>query len=249
MFAHDRAYLFQNADGRVVFAIPFELDFTLIGTTEVDFRGDPAAAVISQAETDYLISTVNGYFCEPVTRDAIVWSYAGVRALVDQPGAEARKLSRDYLLELDAGNGAPLLSVYGGKITTYRKLAEAVLSRLAPFTNMQRPWTANAPLPGGDTGDVDAFATECQREYPFLRERDVRRLVSAYGTRVNRVLGGARSAADLGRDFGAGLTQAELGYLVSSEWAYTAEDVLWRRSKFGLHLNAQQIAGIEAVLR
>lgn len=248
-FPHGRAYLFQNADGRVVFAIPFENDFTLIGTTEVDYRGDPAAATITDSETDYLLATVNGYFSEPVTRDAIAWSYSGVRALVEQPGAEARKLSRDYLLDLDAEEGLPpLLTVYGGKITTYRKLAEAALAQLAPFIDAAPAWTADAALPGGDTGDIGAFAEECQRAYPFVSRRNLYRLVLAYGTRVKLIVGAAGSEPDLGQSFGAGLTEAELSYLVRHEWARTAEDVVWRRSKLGLHLSREQVSAIESAL-
>jgi glycerol-3-phosphate dehydrogenase len=245
VFSPDRAYLFQNADRRVVFAIPFESDFTLIGTTEVDYRGDPAAAAITDAETDYLLSTVNGYFREPVTRDDIAWSYSGVRSLVDQPGAAARKLSRDYVLDVDRQKGPPLLTVYGGKITTYRKLAEAALAQLAPFLGAKPPWTANAPLPGGDTGDMTKFAKQCDRAYPFMGERDLHRLIAAYGTRVKQIIGAAGSEADLGRSFGAGLTEAELSYLMTEEWARTAEDILWRRSKLGLQLTPEQIARVD----
>lgn len=168
-----------------------------------------------------------------------------MRALVDRPGAEARKLSREYTLDLDRQNGAPILTVYGGKITTYRKLAEAALAQLAPFLGARPAWTANAPLPGGDTGDIAAFAKQCQRAYPFMDESDLQRLTAAYGTRVKQIIGAAGSEGDLGRSFGAGLTEAELSYLMTEEWARTAEDILWRRSKLGLQLTPEQIARVD----
>ncbi len=243
LFAHDSAYLFQNADGRVVFAIPYQGDFTLIGTTEEDYRGDPAAVGISDAEIRYLLDSVNDYFRSPVSAGMIVWSYSGVRTLVEQPGAEARKLSREYALDLDASSGAPVLSLYGGKLTTYRLVAEATLAQLSPYLQMKAPWTASAPLPGGDLGPggMEEYVTACAREYPSTDLSNLRRMISAYGTRTRRIIG---DGPGLTRSFGWGLTEAELRYLAEQEWARTAEDVLWRRSKLGLRRDEIDAAGI-----
>jgi glycerol-3-phosphate dehydrogenase len=243
IFAHDSAYLFQNADARVVFAIPFERDFTLIGTTEQDYLGDPAAVAVSDAEIRYLLDSVNGYFRSAVTPGQIVWSYSGVRTLIDQPGAESRKLSREYALDLDESCGAPLLTVYGGKLTTYRRVAEAALARLSPFLHMKPRWTASAPLPGGDfgPGGMEGYVSACSREYPFLDPANLRRMVRAYGTRIRGIVA---DGAGLTRSFGCGLTEAELRYLAEREWARTADDVLWRRSKLGLRRSEIDEAGI-----
>lgn len=243
LFADDSAYLFQNADGRVVFAIPFQRDFTLIGTTEQDYRGDPAAVAISDAEIRYLLESVNDYFQSPVSADKIVWSYSGVRTLIEQPGAEARKLSREYALDLDQTSGAPILTVYGGKLTTYRRVAEAALARLSPFLQIGRAWTAAVLLPGGDfgPGGVEAYVGACAREYPFLDRANLRRMISAYGTRIHRIFANSTGAS---RSFGGGLTEAELRYLAEAEWAQTTEDVLWRRSKLGLRGKEMDEAGI-----
>jgi glycerol-3-phosphate dehydrogenase len=250
LFDHDRAYIFQNADGRVCFAIPFERDYTLIGTTDEDYVGDPASAAISAAETDYLLSSVSAYFARPVTRDRIRWTYAGVRPLYDDGASKAQEATRDYVLNLDAEDGrAPLLSVIGGKITTYRRLAEQALSRLTDvFPHMRPPWTRDAVLPGGDV-PFDGFgnwANEiAERRYPFLDRALVARLCRAYGSRIGAVLDGVSSPQDLGRDFGAGLSEREVEYLTSHEWAATADDILWRRSKLGLRFTAEQVAALE----
>jgi glycerol-3-phosphate dehydrogenase len=244
LFDHDRAYIFQNADGRICFAIPYERDFTLIGTTDEEFEGDPADAEISAPETDYLLGAVSEYLDEPVARDKIRWTYAGVRPLYDDGASKAQETTRDYFLTLDTQPGAaPLLSVFGGKITTYRRLAEQALAQLsATFPQMRAPWTRTATLPGGDipvTG-FDGWAENVSRRYPFLDREVVRRLCRAYGTRVDLLLAGVASAADMGTDFGAGLTEREVDYLTANEWAETAEDILWRRSKLGLRLDKSQ---------
>lgn len=252
IFSHDRAYTFQNADGRVCFAIPYERDFTLIGTTDEDFDGDPASAAISEAETDYLLSAVSEYLERPVTREAIRWTYAGVRPLYDDGATKAQEATRDYVLSLDAIDGkAPLLSVIGGKITTFRRLAEQALTALAgTFPNMRAAWTREAVLPGGDVphGAFNEWIEETVRRYAFLDARLVARLCRAYGSRIRTVLAGVASLADLGRDFGAGLSERELEYLVAQEWAETAEDVLWRRSKLGLRFTAEQRAELDNYL-
>ena len=244
MFDHDRAYIFQNPDGRVCFAIPYQGDFTLVGTTDEDFSGDPATAAIDDAETDYLLSAVSEYFRKPVTRAGVRWAYAGVRPLYDDGASEAKAATRDYVLTVDKpADGAPMLSVFGGKITTFRRLAEQALRRLAPtFPHMGKAWTARAPLPGGDipvTG-FDAWVAGIAARYPFLDSVTAARLCQAYGTRVTTLLEGARGTADLGRDFGAGLSEREVDYLVANEWAESADDILWRRTKLGLRLSPAQ---------
>ena len=240
LFDHDRAYIFQNADGRICFAIPYEEDFTLIGTTDEDFAGDPADVAISESETDYLIEMVSAYLRKPVERDRIRWTYAGVRPLYDDGASKASEATRDYILKLDASPGAaPIMTVFGGKITTYRRLAEHALEQLKRFfPAMAPPWTAPAALPGGDFGhdEVAARMSALARDYPFLPQRTVRRLFHAYGTRAADVLGKARNREELGQDFGAGLTSREVNYLVEKEWAQNSDDVLWRRSKLGLRL-------------
>jgi len=250
LFQHDRAYIFQNADGRICFAIPYEQRFTLIGTTDEEFEGDPATAEISQPETDYLLAAVSEYLESPVTREMIRWSYAGVRPLYDDGASRAQEATRDYVLILDAPEGAaPLLSVFGGKITTYRRLAEQALAQLSgAFPEMRAPWTRAATLPGGDipVTSFDSWAENVSRRYPFLDRQVVRRLCRAYGTRVDVLLSGISAASDLGTDFGKGLTEREVDYLKANEWAETAEDILWRRSKLGLHLDAAQQEAVAA---
>uniref|UniRef100_Q07RV4 Glycerol-3-phosphate dehydrogenase n=1 Tax=Rhodopseudomonas palustris (strain BisA53) TaxID=316055 RepID=Q07RV4_RHOP5 len=251
LYDHDRAYIFQNADGRIVFAIPYQDDFTLIGTTDRDYEGDPAKVTASPEEIAYLCEAVSAYLAKPVTPADVVWTFSGVRPLYDDGASDAKAATREYLFELDRpNNGAPLLSIFGGKITTYRRLAEEALDKLAPFLRgaaAPEGWTANAPLPGGDfdVAGIDAQIAALRRDYPFLGEAHARRLVGAYGTSARKMLGDASSMADLGRAFGATLTERELRYLVAQEWATTAEDVVWRRSKLGLRLSTEEIAAIE----
>ena len=239
LFDHASAYIFQNADGRIIFAIPYHGDFTLIGTTDHEFRGEPGAVAVQPQEITYLCRAATAYFREAVGPEDIVWAFAGVRSLYGERATKAKDVSRDYVLELDAGRRqAPLLSVYGGKITTARRLAEAALARLTPFCQMPPSWTHRMPLPGGDFpwDGVDALVQRARGMWPFLTEAHALRLVRAYGTRIDRILGEARSLDDLGPRFGADLTAAELHYLMQHEWAETCDDVLWRRSKLGLHV-------------
>ncbi|MGE0750453.1 MAG: glycerol-3-phosphate dehydrogenase [Variibacter sp.] len=247
LFEHDRAYIFQNADGRIAFAIPYEREFTLIGTTDIDYNGDPTLPTASPEEVAYLCRLASGYFREPVTAEQVVWSYSGVRPLYDDGHAKAKDATRDYVLALDAPYGeAPILTVYGGKLTTYRRLAEEAMARLGRFFGPSRAWTAGAPLPGGDFAwdGVPAQVAQARSRWPFLTESQALRLVRAYGTRLERILGTATNAQALGADFGHGLTEAEVRYLMQHEWAETAEDVLWRRSKLGLHLSAAEQAEV-----
>ncbi len=252
---HVSSYIFQNADGRIFFVIPYERDFTLIGTTDEDFTGDPAGVRASATEIDYLCRSASAYLRKPVTPDMAVWSYAGVRALFDDGSATPQDATRDYVLKLDAPDGAPpLLSVFGGKITTYRRLAEHALAMLRPHLPLPsgRPpgWTGQAALPGGDfpVDGFEALRRDAQARYPFLPEAMLRRLLRAYGTCIDDLLGGAAGMADLGQVFGADFTEAELRYLVRAEWVRTAEDAVWRRSKLGLRLSAAEVAAIDAAL-
>jgi len=248
LYDHDRAYILQIADSRVVFAIPFEGDFTLIGTTDGSFFGDPAVVVPTGEEIAYLCAAVSEYFSTTLTAADMVWAFAGVRALYDDGARKAQDVGREYALILDERRGeAPLLNVYGGKITTYRRLAEDALDRLAAYFPPASRWTADTPLPGGDFA-YDGFETQIettQRRWPFVSREHARRLMRAYGTRVENVLKTAASLDDLGVCFGADLTAAEVRYLMQKEWAQTADDVLWRRSKLGLRLSAAQKAALD----
>lgn len=248
LFDHPYAYIFQNPDKRIVFAIPFERDFTLIGTTDVEIGGDPGEARIDAAEVDYLCTMINRYFSRQIAPADVVWTYSGVRPLLDD-GADASSITRDYRLELDT-DGAPLLSVWGGKLTTYRALAEEAMGMLVrPLGVTQGDWTAKAALPGGDLGsmvresgdpmaDFESFCALQAQRRPWLPAPLARRYARAYGTRMERMLGDASSLAQLGEEIAPGLYAAEVEYLIEREWAQTAEDILWRRSKLGLHLPA-----------
>ncbi|MGU3391198.1 glycerol-3-phosphate dehydrogenase [Sphingomonas sp. M1A8_2b] len=233
------AFMLQNEDRRIVFAIPYEGKFTLIGTTDLPWDAAPGTPVISEAETDYLIATVNRYFTRTLTRDDVAWSYAGIRPLHDDHAGNASAVTRDYVLDLDAGGGrAPMLSIFGGKITTYRKLAEHAMAELAKVMPAIGPaWTAGAALPGGDIpdADFDRFVGELTAGRPGLPPALLHRLARAYGTEVDALLGDATDAAALGEDFGGGLTRCEVDYLIAREWAQTSEDILYRRGKLGLH--------------
>jgi glycerol-3-phosphate dehydrogenase len=235
------AFLLQNDDGRVVFAIPFEAKFTLVGTTDVEWTGPPAAPDVTDEEVDYLLAVVARYFTAEASRDDVVWHFSGLRSLVDDGAPDPSEVTRDYVLELDDA-GAPLLTVIGGKITTYRSLAEQALDKLAPFfPSASSRWTARAVLPGGERGfDVD--------RYPDLPSELIQRVAHTYGTRAEALLGDARSLADLGEHFGAGLTAREVAYLVAREWAQTAEDVLFRRTKLGLHISSEGAARLAAYM-
>jgi glycerol-3-phosphate dehydrogenase len=250
LYEHDRAYLFQNADGRVVFAIPYENEFTLIGTTDIDYQGDPANVVATAEEVDYLCRAASDYFRTPVAPAQVVRTYSGVRPLYDDGASKAKDATRDYVLTLDAPEGeAPALIVYGGKITTYRRLAEEALEKLSGFLpGAREPWTHNAPLPGGDLAwdGIAAFTATCGARWPFLSETHARRLVRAYGTRIERVLA---PGADHTPIAGGAMTAAELRYLMRHEWAATPEDILWRRSKLGLHLDADAKAELARLMR
>ena len=251
LFDHNRGYIFQNDDRRIVFVLPFAEDFTLIGTTDQEFDDDLGAVAPSANEVIYLCRAVSAYFRETVDSEHVVWTFAGVRSLHDDGAGKPENVTRDYHLTLDRSfRKAPLLTVYGGKITTYRRLAEAALARLSHFFNAQAPWTDKAPLLGGDF-DVNGMEDQVARAigtWPFLPEPEARRLVRAYGTRLDRVLGAARSYDDLGPRFGDRLTTAEVRYLMVHEWARSADYVLWRRTKLGLRLTKDEAAALEAFM-
>jgi glycerol-3-phosphate dehydrogenase len=242
------AYLCQSPDGRVVFAIPYEESFTLIGTTDVSFDGDPETVAISPAEETYLLDLMGRFFLRAPSHDDVVWRFAGVRPLYDDnASANASTLTRDYRFELSVEAGAPaLLTVLGGKLTTYRRLAEAALAKLAPhLPAMGAPWTATATLPGGDLGDggmTGFFARLCGRR-SGLNPDYLRQLARRYGSQTDEMLGDARTIADLGAQLGAGLTEREVLYLKDREWARTPDDVLWRRTKYALHMREDERRG------
>ena len=252
LYDHDRCYFFQNSDGRIFFAIPYESEFTLIGTTDRDYHGDPKDVAITEEETDYLLKATNEYFAQSVGRDDIVWSYSGVRPLFDDGASAAQEATRDYVLKLDgdAASGA-VVNVFGGKLTTSRRLAESVLEKIEEVLGKKGPaWTKSATLPGGDFGpkSFDAELRRLGMDYPQMNAGLLRRMMRLYGTRAKAVLGTARSEADLGTHFGADLYAAEVDYLVANEWARTAQDILWRRTKLGLKVSAEDAARLEEYL-
>jgi glycerol-3-phosphate dehydrogenase len=249
IFDHDRCYIFQNADSRIIFAIPYERDFTLIGTTDVDYEGDPSAVAASPSEIEYLCRAASEYFAQPIDPKQVVWSYAGVRPLYDDKAASAQEATRDYVLKLENEDGRPaLLNIFGGKLTTYRRLAESAMDLIESAVGRRREdWTEKASLPGGNF-PIDGFESLCreyQQHYAFLKPDHLRRLVRAYGTDARHLLAGIGNATGLGRHFGATLYEAEVRYLMDVEWARTAEDVLWRRSKLGLRLSKEEAAVLE----
>jgi glycerol-3-phosphate dehydrogenase len=253
LFDTEQAFILQNTDKRIVFAIPYQEKFTLIGTTDIPVESVPDKKVeISPDEVQYLCNIVNHFFKKQVTPAEVVWSYSGVRPLFDDGSSNASAVTRDYVFDMDAPEGqAPVLSIFGGKITTFRKLSEHALEELkALFPDMKPSWTESAKMPGGDIidADFDKFLATVRQRWPFLPEQVARRLSRAYGTRILELLGTAKSMADLGEDFGAGLTAAEVDYLMRCEWARTAEDILWRRSKLGLHVPTDAPARIDAYI-
>src|SRR6056297_622711 len=248
LFDHDKCYFFQGRDGRIIFAIPYERDFTLIGTTDQEHEGDPSQAKCTPEEQDYLCAFASEYFEKPVTRDDIVWTYSGVRPLYDDGARSATAATRDYVLSLD-DNGPPVLNVFGGKITTYRRLAQSAMAKVVPFfRDLPGDWTAGVALPGGDfpVAGVDDLVSGLVDDHPFLDRRWALRLVRAYGIEARKILGDAKGAADLGEDFGATLTAREVEWLMDKEYARRAADVVWRRSKLGLRMTSDEIARLDA---
>ncbi|MCH8491497.1 MAG: glycerol-3-phosphate dehydrogenase, partial [Oceanicaulis sp.] len=247
LYDHDKCYFFQGSDGRIIFAIPYEQDFTLIGTTDAEHADPSIPPICTDEERDYLCKFASQYFNSPVTADDVIWSYSGVRPLYDDGASSATAATRDYTLKIDQSAGAPVLNVFGGKITTYRRLAESALEKIAQVMPVGAGrWTAGVALPGGDfahDGVADLIAG-LRRDYPFLTDFWARRLVRAYGQDARKILGNATALGYLGRDFGATLTEAEVSWMMAHEYARTADDVLWRRSKLGLRLTAEQVADL-----
>ena len=244
LYDGDHAFLIQNPDHRIVFAIPFETDFTLIGTTDSFWKGEPGHPEIDEAETDYLLDAVRRTFAKPIARRDIVWTYSGIRPLFDDGSGTAATVTRDYVLDLDE-QGAPILSIFGGKLTTYRRLAEHALHRLGHlFPDAGEPWTAETALPGGDA-DPATLPPSLEREFPRLPAAMLRRMSRVYGTRATRILAGALTLEDLGPVLAGNLTAREVEYLVNVEWARTAEDILFRRTKLGLHVDRSAVGRLE----
>jgi len=248
LYDHDKCYFFQGTDGRIIFTIPYETDFTLIGTTDAEHDDVSQKPVCTHEEQVYLVDFASKYLKTPVTTDDIVWTYSGVRPLYDDGATSATAATRDYVLKMNETAGAPMLNIFGGKITTYRKLAEAAMEKIVPFLpKAGKPWTAGAPMPGGDfpVDGVADLTARLARQYPFLTARWATRMVKAYGLDAFDVLGDATHEADLGRNFGSNLTEREAGWLIQNEFARTAEDVVWRRSKLGLRMTAQEIKSLD----
>jgi len=250
LYAHDRAYIFQNADNRIIFAIPYQDDFTLIGTTDLDYKGDPAKAQISEEEIRYLCSAASEYFRVPVQREKVVWSYSGIRPLYDDGTSAAQEATRDYVLKMmGSASQPPLLNTYGGKITTYRRLAEDAMKHIEARLGKRKPaWTASAALPGGDFPHkgFDIFTASLAKALPDLDARAVKRLAGSYGT--DALLMFNESKADKGRHFGHGLYETEVNWLREKEWARTAEDILWRRTKLGLWFSKDETEALASYL-
>ncbi|MEL7428480.1 MAG: glycerol-3-phosphate dehydrogenase [Pseudomonadota bacterium] len=250
-FDHPKAYFFQNTDERIFFAIPYEQDYTLVGTTDQDYTGELADVKISDTEIDYLCEGASQYFEEPITRDDIVWTYSGVRPLYDDGASKAQEATRDYVLRPDSYGKLKVINIFGGKITTYRRLAESMLEKIADAIGAKgRPWTRDSVLPGGefDVEDFDELVAKIKNEHPFLEVRQVERLARCYGTRAFEFLADAKSAKDLGIDFGHGMSEAEVRYLIAHEWARSAEDVLWRRTKLGIRFSNQEKSKLDAFM-
>lgn len=247
---HDRAYIFQGADRRIIFAIPYENDFTLIGTTDVEFTEAPGKVKISSEEIDYLCDAVSTYFMKPVMPEDVVWSYSGVRPLYDDGKGAAQEVTRDYVLERHGPSEGPAaVNVFGGKLTTYRRLSEDVMAKIEDcFPEAGSPWTRGAVLPGGGFNEeaFETFRADLIRDYQELPTKLVARFARSYGTRARDILGALSTVDDLGHCFGDDLFEIEVRHLMDNEWAHTAEDILWRRSKMGLRLTTDEAAGLQS---
>lgn len=248
LYDHDRSYILQGSDRRIIFTIPYENEFTLIGTTDADHCSPDDPPRCTETERDYLIAVVNQHFRHKISSADIVWSYSGVRPLHDDGSSNASAVTRDYTFELDTADGLPALSIFGGKITTYRRLAETAVNRLSPFfKHLPAAWTALSPLPGGNFphDGVPELIASLRKTYPFLTCDWAKRLVRSYGTDATSVLGRATTADDLGNAFTGTLTASEVNWLIDREFARTSDDILWRRSKLGLHANPDEIANLD----
>lgn len=252
LYDHDKCYFFQGTDGRIIFAIPYETDFTLIGTTDAEHSDPAVKPECTDEERDYLLNFINQYLKQDIGPEDVVWSYSGVRPLYDDGASSATAATRDYTLKVDDAGGAPILNVFGGKITTYRKLAEDAMDKIVPFfPGTSGHWTAGVALPGGDfaVDGFDMLVRRLREDFTFLTDFWSRRLVRAYGTEAWDVMAGAETEADMGQGFGASLTEREIRWLQKNEYARTAEDVVWRRNKLGLRLTKEQIAEVETFMQ
>ncbi len=248
LYDHDKCYFFQGEDGRIIFSIPYEQDFTLIGTTDAEHSDFNEKPVCTDEERDYLLKFASGYFKQSLTQDDVVWTYSGVRPLYNDGASSATAATRDYVLRVNADGGAPVLNVFGGKITTYRRLAESALEEIGKFfPGLPETWTAGVPMAGGEfpVDGVDALIAKVQSSYPFLSDHDALRLVRTYGTEVFEMFGAAKSAEELGQSFGGGITEAEVRWAMEHEWVVEADDFLWRRTKLGLRLSQDEIKDLE----
>ena len=251
LFEHNKCYFFQGTDGRIMFAIPYETDFTLIGTTDAEHDSPDVTPTCTPQEQSYMIDFVNQYLKSPISEEDVVWTYAGVRPLYDDGASSATAATRDYTLKVDRSAGAPVLNIFGGKITTYRRLAESAMRKIGEvLPDLLEPWTSGVAMPGGDfaVDGVEDLITALQTSHPFLTPRWAQRLIRAYGTEAAEMLKGAQSIDDLGEDFGATLSATEVDWLMAREYALTAQDVLWRRSKLGLRVTPEQVARLDAYM-
>jgi len=251
MYDHDKCYFFQGEDGRITFSIPYEDDFTLIGTTDAEHADLSEKPTCTPEESRYLIEFANKYFKQKISDEDIVWSYSGVRPLYNDGASSATAATRDYVLKVNHSAGGPVLNVFGGKITTYRRLAESALELIdVEFKRKTTKWTAKASMPGGDfpvTG-VPALQDELSKTLPFLPHKTIKRLIRQYGTEASSIFAGSTSLKDLGDDFGHGISQRELDWAIENEWVTEADDFLWRRSKLGLRLNRNEIEKVSAYI-
>ena len=252
IFDHPYTYIFQNPDNRILFAVPYEQNYTLLGTTDMEIEGEPGSIEIDNTEIEYICNAVSEYFKKPVKADDVIWSYSGVRPLYDDASANASKVTRDYKLDLDTRKNTPILSVYGGKITTYRKLADQAVDMLTGHLDIQKSdWTQSTHLPGGDIPDLDfdAYLDTSGKRHPWLDESLLYDYARNYGTCMETLLKGCQTMDDLGHHFGGLLYEKEVDYLLQYEWAQTAEDILWRRSKKGLQLSQEEATKLQDFLK
>jgi len=252
LYDHDKCYFFQGTDGRIIFSIPYETDFTLIGTTDAEHDDPSVKPECTPQERDYLLNFANQYFTRQLTAEDVVWSYSGVRPLYDDGAQSATAATRDYTLKVDTNGGAPVLNVFGGKITTYRRLAESALEKIGSyFDGLPGPWTKGVALPGGDfpVDGVSTLVSDLRAAHPFLTERWALRLVRAYGVDAGQIMGAAAHPGDLGIDFGGTLTEAEVIWLMDHEYATCAADVIWRRSKLGLRMEPAQVEILDSWMK
>jgi glycerol-3-phosphate dehydrogenase len=252
LYQHSNSFIMQNTDKRIVFAIPYREHYTLLGTTDVEYKGNPNDVAISEEETLYILKVTNDHFKKTLSQADVIWSYSGVRPLLEDESSDPSAVTRDYTLHLDDQNHkAPLLSIFGGKITTYRKLALSAMVKLTPyFDNLGEAWTHSKPLPGGNLDmSLDAFAMKLQQDYPFIGANLARRFANSYGTLTHTLLDKVNSESELGQHFGNQLYQVEVDYLINHEWARSAEDILWRRTKLGLELTPDQVTTLEGYIQ